>query len=452
MTKVNGINVNKWIDESKLNRFHILVILICLIIIMCDGYDLFVYGSTVPLLLKAFSMGPAYAGVIGSYALFGAAVGALLFGSLADKLGRKYTILCCASLFCIAMGVTGFTNSPGIFGLFRFIAGVGIGGSMPNVVALASEYMPVRNRAWAVAAVMSGMVLGGVVAAGIAMWLLPLYGWRAVYFVGVVPLLIIPVAVKFLPESPLRLIAKNRLNELRTLLLKLRPLESLAADSTFEINKGSGKAPIVDLFRERRGFSTVLMWLLYFMSFYMVYGLGVWLPKLMMNKGFALSKGLWFLLILNLGAFIVSHIAGFLADRFGAKATIVVCFLVTFFSIALLGYANGFVTLSILVVLAGAGNNAGQNVAHGYVSTFYPPPMRSTGMGFAFGLGRFGAILGPVIGGVLLGLKMPLTVNFMALAVPGLIAVVLIILVRDKYSFSYLSRQEASKQAELERG
>src|SRR5208337_1448449 len=209
------------------------------------------------------------------------------------------TIVCCASLFCIAIGVTGFTSSPGIFGLFRFIAGVGIGGSMPNVVALASEYMPVRNRAWAVAAVMSGMVLGGVVAAGISMWRVPQFGWRAMYFVGAVPLLLIPVAVKWLPESPLRLIAKNRLGELRTFLLKLRPLEPLAEDSAFEINKGSGKAPIVDLFRERRGFSTVLMWLLYFMSFYIVYGLGVWLPKLMMNKGFPLSSGLWFLLVLN---------------------------------------------------------------------------------------------------------------------------------------------------------
>ncbi len=127
-----GININKWIDDSKLNGFHITVILICLAIIMCDGYDLFVYGSTVPLLLKAFHMSPAYAGIIGSCALFGAAVGALLFGSLADKIGRKYTLVCCASLFCIAMGLTGFTSSPGIFGLFRFIAGVGIGGSMPT--------------------------------------------------------------------------------------------------------------------------------------------------------------------------------------------------------------------------------------------------------------------------------------------------------------------------------
>lgn len=446
---MKGININKWIDDSNLNRFHIIIILICLAIIMSDGYDLFVYGSTVPLLLKAFGMSPAYAGVIGSCALFGATVGALLFGSLADKIGRKYTIVSCASLFCIAMGVTGFTSSPEIFGLCRFIAGVGIGGSLPNVVALASEYMPVRNRAWAVAAIMSGMVLGGVVAAGISMWLLPHFGWRAVYFVGAVPLLIMPAAVKCLPESPLHLIAKSRLSELRTFLLRVRPLESLAEDSTFEINKGSGKAPIVDLFRERRGFSTVLMWLLYFMSLYMVYGLGVWLPKLMMNKGFPLSSGLWFLLILNLGAFIVSHIAGFLADRFGVKATIIVCFLVTFFSIALLSYAGGFVTLSILVGLAGAGNNAGQNVAHGYVSAFYPPPMRSTGMGFAFGLGRFGAILGPVIGGVLLSLKMPLSVNFMALAVPGLVAAVLIILVQDKYSFSYLSRPAKLPLSEL---
>jgi len=438
MTK---INVNQWIDESKFNGFHAVLLLFGLIIIMSDGYDLFVYGSTVPLLIKEFGMRPAYAGVIGSYALIGAAVGALLLGSLADKIGRKYTIISCVSLFSVAMGLTGFTHSPEMFGLCRFIAGVGIGGTMPNVVALASEFAPLRNRAWSVAAIMSGMVLGGCVAAGICIWLLPAFGWRSVYFVAAIPLVFMPFAAIVLPESPIHLIAKNRLEELKKWLHKAQPSESLPENAIFDINKGSGKAPIVDLFRENRGFSTVLFWLLYFMSFYMIYGLGVWLPKLMMNKGFPLSKGLWFLLALNLGAFVITHIAGFLADRFGARPTIIVCFLVTFASIALLSYTNGFVALTVLVALAGAGNNAGQNVAHGYVSTFYPPPMRSTGMGFAFGLGRFGAILGPIIGGVMLGLKMPLTVSFLALAVPGLIAAVLIFLVQNRYSFSYTSNQ-----------
>ena len=435
------VNVNKWIDDSKFGNFHALILCFCVTIIMCDGYDLFVYGSTVPTLLREFKMSPAYAGLIGSYALFGAAIGALLFGSLADKIGRKSTIVVCASVFSAAMGLTGFANGPETFGLCRFIAGIGIGGSLPNIVALASEYAPLRNRAWTVAAIMSGMVLGGIVAAGISMWLLPAYGWRSVYFVGAVPLLIMPFVANYLPESPIRLIAQNRIEVLRGYLRKIRPEEALPADATFDINKGSGKAPIVDLFRENRGVSTVLIWLLYFMSFYMIYGLGVWLPKLMMDAGFPLSSGLWFLLVLNLGAFIVSHIAGYLADRLGVKAMIIVCFLVTFASIALLSQTKDFVLLTILVALAGAGNNAGQNVAHGYVSTFYPPAMRSTGMGFAFGLGRFGAILGPVIGGILVGMGMPLTVNFLALAVPGLIAAVLVYLVQDRYSFSYISRQ-----------
>ena len=266
MTSAKSINVSTWLDESKLNRSHIGMVVLCCLIMTIDGYNMFVYGGTVPLLLKAFHIGPAEAGLLGSCSLFGAAVGALVFGSLADKIGRKTTIISCLALFCVAQGVIGFTNGPVPFGIFRVICGIGVGGTLPNVVALASEFMPRRNRSWGVAGVMAGMPLGAIVAPGISMWLLPLYGWRSVYYVSFIPLLLVPVALKWLPESPIRLVAKNRLSELRILLLRARPLESLPAEAIFEVNKGSGKAPFVDLFREHRGFSTVLFWLVYFVS------------------------------------------------------------------------------------------------------------------------------------------------------------------------------------------
>jgi AAHS family benzoate transporter-like MFS transporter len=430
------INVNKWIDESKFNAFHTGLLLLCMFLIMFDGYDLFVYGAAVPTLLKLFNMSPARAGVIGSYALIGAAVGALVLGPLADKIGRKKTILVCAAIFSLATFVTGTTSTATTFGLCRFIAGLGIGGSLPNVVALASEYAPQRNRALTVATIMSGMVLGGIVAAGLSIWLFPLFGWRSVFYAGAIPLLFLPLHMKYLPEAPVQLIKTNKLKELRSILARVRPQEALPADAIFEINRGGGKSPIVDLFREKRGVSTVLIWILYFMSMYMIYGLGVWLPKMMMNAGFPLSSGLWLMLVLNLGAFIASQIAGLAADRLGPKYTIVVCFLLTFASIALLSQTRNFYLLLILVALAGAGNNAGQNIAHSYASLYYPPTMRSTGMGFAFGLGRFGAIFGPAITGLLMSMHMSLYGSFMSLAVPGLVAAAVMMLIQDKYSFS----------------
>ena len=169
----------------------------------------------------------------------------------------------------------------------------------------------------------------------------------------------------------------------------------------------------------------------------------------MMNKGFSLTKGLWFLLALNIGAFLAAHLGGWVADRFGVRPTIVVLFLISVFAIITMSYTNGFMALSILAALSGAGNSTAMNVAHSYTSTYYPQSMRSTGMGFAFGVGRFGGIFGPVIAGVLLGFKAQLSVIFIVLASTGVICSILILLVRKKYSYSYLSRQDASKQAEV---
>jgi len=421
------------------------------VFMMIDGYDLFVYGSTVPLLLKAFHMGPAYAGLIGSYSLAGAGCGALLLGSLADKIGRKYMIICCATLFCIAMAVTGFMDTPLTFGICRVLTGIGIGGTMPNAIALTSEYVPLRNRAWGVAAVMSGMPMGAIIAPALSMWLLPLYGWRSVYFVGIIPILMVPVALKWMPESPIHLLKKNQLSNLRLYVCKACALQSLPEDSTFEVNRPSGKAPVIDLFREHRGFSTVLIWLVYFTSFFQNFGIAIWLPNLMMIKGFTLQKGLWFLLIHQVGAFCFSHIGGLTADRIGPRRMIIIAFLFSFFTVGFLSYSTGFVMLTVLSALSGAANCIAQNVSHGYVSTYYPQPMRSTGIGFAFGVGRLGAVLGPVISGVMLGLKLQISSVFWVLGGVGVVSAVLIALVQDKYSFSYLSRQAASKQADAVR-
>ncbi|MBP2652678.1 MAG: transporter [Firmicutes bacterium] len=426
------VNVNKWIDEAKINRFHLLMFFLCICIVTFDGYDLVIYGAAVPLLLKEFGISPALAGVIGSYALFGAAFGALLFGWLADKIGRKVAIIICSAVFSAATGLTGLANGPDAFAIGRFLAGVGIGGAMPNIVALVSEYAPSRNRSLVVAVIFSGMQIGGIAAAGLSMWLFPIVGWRPIFYIGALPLLLIPLFIKSLPESPIKLIDSNRIDEVKAILRKLRPGEVFSDTAKLEIFRTVSKGSVRDVFAEGRGMSTVFIWIVYFMNMYMIFGLGIWLPKLMMDAGFGLGSGLWFLLVLQFAAFFGSQLAGFLADRFGSKVTMVGAYIIAFLAIVLMAYMKNFYLLSVLVALAGSGYYAGQNVAHGYVSLYYPQAIRSTGMGLAFGVGRLGAILGPAIAGVIMSLKLPLTINFISLAVPGLIAAVVILFVRDK--------------------
>lgn len=429
------VNVNKWFEETRFCGFHWMLFVLGIFIVTCDGYDLVIYGATVPVLLKEFGINPAQAGVIGSYALIGAAFGAVIFGSLADRIGRRICIIGSFALFSAATGLTGMTNGPGTFGVCRFFAGLGIGGIFPNISALVSEYAPVKNRSLMIASIFSGMQIGGMLAAGLSIWLFPLFGWRSVFFVGAIPLIVIPALVKYLPESPSRLVSSNRIEAMKAILRKARP-DALPENATLVVGKGPEKSPLIDLFRENRAFNTLLIWLMFFMNMYMIFGLGIWLPKLMMDAGFKLVSGLWFLLMLQLAALFGTQLAGYLADRLGNRPVLAAGYLMAFASIALLSQTKDFYLLSALAAAAGCGYYASQNVVNGYAPILYPPAMRSTAMGMAFGVGRLGAIFGPAIAGFLVQWKVSLFANFMGLALPGLIAALAVVLIQQKYSFS----------------
>lgn len=441
-----AINVNQWLAGARFNRFHARIFLLGLGIFTLDGYDLVIYGAAVPLLMKAFRMGPAQTGAIAGYALMGAALGSLLFGTLADKIGRKKTIIFCASLFCICMGVTGFTNSPNTFGICRFIMGLGVGGTFPNMIALASEYSPARNRTLMGGGIAGGMLVGGIAAALLAMWLFPHYGWRSVFLAGAIPLVLMPVYGKLLPESPDHLLKRGRLEELRALLRKARPADSLPTHAALEVTKGSGKVPLAAVFQDGRAFSSVVIWIMFFMNMFVIFGFTVWLPKLMMNAGYSLGSGLFFLLTLQVVSLVGGQVFPMVADHVGARPALGIAFLLAFTCIVLVPYTHNFALLSVLVGMSGFGFNGGQGVANGYVGSYYPPAMRSTGIGLIYAVGRLGAIVGPALMGILLSLHLSYQTNMLILAAPGIGAAICILLVRDKYNFG--RQQQESRQRE----
>jgi len=447
----NSINVNKWLAGARFNGFHLGVFFLGLGIFTFDGYGLFIYGAAIPLLMKAFRMGPAQTGAIAGYALIGAALGALVFGALADKIGKKRTTIVCITLFSICMGLTGFANGPITFGILRFLMGLGIGGSMPNAIAIASEYSPTRNRTMMGGGVTGGMMVGGTAAALFSLWLFPHFGWRSVFFVGAIPLLLMPLYVKLLPESPDLLLKRNRLEKLRMFMRKARPADPLPDNATLVVDKGSGNVPLAAVFQDGRAFSSVMLWIMFFMNMIVIYGFTVWLPKLMMNAGFSLGSGLFFLLTLQVVSLIAVYIFAYVADRIGSKPSLVFAFLLAFVCIALMPHTHNFALLTILVGMSGFGFNGAQGVINGYIGSYYPPAMRSTGVGLAFGLGRLGGILGPVLMGILLSLHFSYQTNMLMLGTPGIVAAICILLVRDKYNYGRqqqeLQRREAAGQA-----
>ena len=417
------IDVHGIIDDARFNGFHWSIMGLCALLLIFDGYDLFIYGVVLPVIMDEWGLTPLEAGALGSYALFGMMFGALVFGTLADRIGRKKGITICFLLFSCATVANGFASSPTEFGVYRFLAGLGCGGLMPNVVALMNEYAPKKLRSTLVAVMFSGYSLGGMCSAGLGIFLLPRFGWEVMFFAAVVPLLLLPVILLYLPESVGFLVRQGRSQEARALLKRVQPELQIPADAELHMVDTSGqKNSVLDLFRGGRLLGTLSIWVAFFCCLLMVYALGSWLPKLMANAGYSLGSSLSFLLALNFGGMFGAILGGWLGDRFDLGKVVVAFFVVSVASISLLGIKTPMPVLYTLITIAGATVIGTQILLYAAAAQFYGLSIRSTGLGWASGIGRNGAIVGPLLGGALLGINLPLQMNFIAFAIPGVIA------------------------------
>ncbi|GAB7530081.1 MFS transporter [Pseudomonas sp. 3A(2025)] len=422
---MRNIDVHAIIDNARFGRFHWMVMSWCALLLIFDGYDLFIYGVVLPVIMKEWGLTPLQAGALGSYALFGMMFGALVFGSLADRIGRKKGIAICFALFSGATIINGFASSPTEFGICRFIAGLGCGGLMPNAVALMNEYAPKRMRSTLVAVMFSGYSLGGMLSAGVGIFMLPRFGWESMFFAAAIPLLLLPAILYYLPESIGFLVRQGRSEEARKLLNQMDTTQNLTADDVLSVGEAKGKGvPVLDLFSEGRLVRTLALWVAFFCCLLMVYALSSWLPKLMANAGYSLGSSLSFLLALNFGGMFGAIFGGWLGDRMNLTKVTVVFFIVGAVSISLLGFKSPMPVLYLLIFLAGATTIGTQILLYAGAAQLYGLSMRSTGLGWASGIGRNGAIVGPLLGGALMGINLPLQLNFMAFAIPGAIAAV----------------------------
>lgn len=428
------VNVNTVVDKAKFKPFHLTVVLWCLFIVLFDGYDLAINGVTLPLLMHEWNMSAVQAGMLASTALAGMMFGAMFFGMLADKIGRKNVILICVTLFSGFTFLGGFSSNPTEFGILRFIAGLGIGGVLPNLVALTSEYAPQKLRSTLVTTMFSGYAVGGIMAALFGSWFTPSFGWEIMFWIAGVPLLFLPFIWKFLPDSLTFLVKQQKFQKAREIVQKLSPEDKINNDTIFTFNDSKvPDASISALFKEGRARGTMLFWVAFFMCLLMLYALGSWLPKLMMAAGYSLGSSLMFLLALNIGAVIGTIFGGILADRFHIKPVLISMLSVGILALIGLGFNSPQPVIYLLVALAGAASVGCSILLYSYVAQFYPLEVRSTGLGWASGIGRMGAIVGPIIIGYLLGMELPHKMNFLAVAIPAIIGAIAILMIkRDK--------------------
>lgn len=424
------VNIDAFIDNAKFTSFHWTVLLWCLLIIIFDGYDLAIYGVALPLLMEQWSLTSVEAGWLASSALFGMMFGAIGFGTLSDKLGRKKTIMLCILLFAGFTFLGAFAESPLQFAVLRFIAGLGIGGVMPNVVALTTEFAPKRMKSTLVAIMFSGYAIGGMASALLGRALVPVHGWEMVFMLAGIPILLLPIIWMMLPESLFYLKRSHRDEEAKKIITKIDPSYE---GKDFEIEPiathAEDAAPLQALFQQGRATSTIMFWVAFFMCLLMVYALASWLPKLMIGAGYSLGASMLFLFALNIGGMVGAIGGGILADRFHIKPVLVTMFTLGALSLVLLGFNSPAPVLYTLIAIAGASTIGSQILLYTFVSQYYPSAVRSTGMGFASGVGRIGAIVGPVLTGALLGLQLAHQMNFMAIAIPGIIAAIAIFMV-----------------------
>lgn len=428
---MNTLNANEIIDHAKLKSIHWRVILLSALIIIFDGYDLVIYGVALPKLMHEWQIDPMTAGFLGSLALFGMMFGAIIFGSLSDKLekygfSRKKLIAVCIIIFSGCTVLCGFSSSPNEFGFYRFLAGLGLGGVMPNVITLMTEYAPKRLRSTLVSLMFSGYAVGGMCSALLGMWLVPVYGWKIMFLLGGLPLILLPIIWKLLPESIDYLVRQQKNEQALKILKQIDPNIQTNLDTRVHLhqeNQQSSQSPLKDLFSGSRGITTLLFWASVFMALVLVYALGNWLPKLMIEAGYDLSTSLVFLFALNIGGMLGAIFGGFFADKFSLPKVLLILFVSGAISLFLLSYSLPTMLLYLCVAIAGAASIGGQILLLAYMSQYYAPNIRATGLGMALGVGRLGAILGPILCGWLLSLNLPVQYNFIALAIPCMIAV-----------------------------
>jgi len=351
------------------------VVAICFAAIVFDGYDIISYGSSVPALLdyKPWSLSPAQVGAIGSYALMGMFFGAVSSGALTDRFGRRRLFIGCLILYSIAMLFVATAPSPELLGVYRFIAGLGFGGIAPVAVALVVEVARPHERNRLNAIMLAGLPVGGVFAAIAALTLLDDIGFRGLWAFGSIALVtVVPLAWKFIPETQ-------------------------AHESTTR-----HKVRALDLLAPRHIVALGLFAAANFAGFLLVFGLNIWLPELMRKVGYSLGSALTFQLLLNVGAIAGGYVGSALADRYGSRYVAGAAFGIAALAIAGMSATPPAFAMYLITLAAGAGSIGTQIVIFGYVATYYPTEVRATALGITTGIGRLGAVCGPLVGGFIL--------------------------------------------------
>jgi len=433
-------------QKQRNRRSGLVIVALCFAIMTIDGYDLMVYGAIAPALLdySAWDLNASQVGLIASYTTFGMLVGALSVGGLSDILGRRRVLLACTVWFSLATAITAMAPNPEVFGLFRFLAGVGLGGVMPTAIAQTVEYAPPGRKQFYNAMMFVGYSVGGVLASLVALALLSATGFRTLLWIGAAPaLVLIPLLYFLLPESVSYLKRRGRVAEAERLVRDYGLEQDVTTPEATTARQEKFGALRHLLGRGRIG-PLVLFSIASFTGLMLVYGLNNWLPEIMRNAGYALNSSLGFLLVLNLGAVVGTVSVATLADKVGPKIAVCLAFLAAVVSLTALSFQPQTVVLYLAVAIAGLGSIGTQILVNGYAAEYFPGWTRGTAVGITLGVGRVGAVIAPVLVGAILDSQLGFGWNFYVFVIAALLGLLMAILIPTRRSLADREKEDSS--------
>jgi benzoate transport len=427
-------DIRALLEHGKITSTQVMVFVVCIAMNMLDGMDVLVIAYAAPALAADWSTSPEALGTIFSAGLLGMTAGAMFLAPFADRIGRRNMILICVIVMGAGIFLTAYSRSEGELIFLRFASGLGIGSMLATAATMGAEYAPDRNRNFIVSIILSGYPIGATLSGLAAASVIPEYGWRAMFIVaGSATLVTLPIVWLLLPESLDFLIKTRPANALQK---ANRILKRMGYDAVTELPPAPAeikKASVAELFKHGLKLPTIWLWIAFFMSFVTLYFLTSWIPKLASSTGLSMKLAIYAGTVFNLGAFFGIISQGYLSLKFGLRR------IISFYLIGTAGlmWVFGFISESLIILvlfgLIGWGVQGGFVGLYSVAARLYPTEVRNTGIGWGIGAGRTGAIVGPKIGGTLIGMGLTLTTNFLIFSVPMLIAAVATRLIKSEH-------------------
>lgn len=436
MEQVKKFKVSEIIDRIGLGKFSLMVFFLIGLVMVFDGLDYMIVSYTMPQIGKEWGLTKIQTGSLVSWGMLGLIMGGLIIGPLSDKIGRKKAMIIGCLVYSLSNVPIYFAPNYGFFAFFRVLSGVGIGAVVSAAITMVSEFAPTKNRGVMTASVFSFYGVGFIIAALLGMNVVPVYGWRLCYLLAAIPAIYGFILIFILPESPYWLVSKGRGAEAIKVLnraerMSNRAITSIDPDDLYNPPKPAKVGIKALLTRDFRKM-TIALFALTFCGLLLSYGITVWMPSLLLAKGYGLTKSYTYALMGNLATVVGGALAGFSADYFGRKKNLIFAYILSIITLVLVGVSQATWAIVTFAVLVQIFVTLGQSGINPIQAETFPTEFRNTGVSWTQGFGRFGGLITPLLVGGLVQMGVSFSGIFYSFCIPaGISLIISVFIIRE---------------------